>query len=114
MPVIGNGDVFSTQDASALLAETGCDAVMLARAAIHNPWIFRSLSSEGEGPAPSPLEEEVRLERDRYLLMAEEHGSKAKYTAFHEANFARLAAAAATGKWGLPSRSSLPRSSHFS
>ncbi len=44
IPVIGNGDVFKPQDALALYKQTGCDAVMIGRAAASNPWIFRQLA----------------------------------------------------------------------
>ncbi len=44
IPVIGNGDVFKPQDALALHEQTGCDAVMIGRAAASNPWIFRQLA----------------------------------------------------------------------
>ncbi len=44
IPVIGNGDVFKPEDALALREQTGCDAVMIGRAAASNPWIFRQMA----------------------------------------------------------------------
>lgn len=58
IPVIGNGDVYSLEDAKRMLKETGCDAVMIARGAIGNPWLFSACAAYFEKgrliPSPTP------------------------------------------------------------
>lgn len=62
IPVIGNGDVKTVADARRMLDETGCDAVMIGRGALGNPWIFRELEG-GTGPTVS---ERHRLVMDHF------------------------------------------------
>lgn len=45
IPVIGNGDVTGAQSAALMLEQTGCDAVMIGRAALGNPWVFREIGA---------------------------------------------------------------------
>ena len=49
VPVIGNGDVVSGETAAAMLRQTGCDAVMVGRAAMGNPWIFSEINAHMAG-----------------------------------------------------------------
>jgi nifR3 family TIM-barrel protein len=56
--LIGNGDVCSSADAARMQRETGCDAVMIGRAALGYPWIFRELAG---GPSPSVAERHAVL-----------------------------------------------------
>ncbi len=71
IPVIGNGDIFSAQDALAMLRETGCDAVMVARGAQGNPWIFSQIQQALQGlpvSFPTPREKvEIAMEHARKL-----------------------------------------------
>jgi tRNA-dihydrouridine synthase B len=49
IPVIGNGDIRTPEDACAMVAQTGCDAVMIGRTAPANPWIFRQIKQYCSG-----------------------------------------------------------------
>jgi tRNA-dihydrouridine synthase B len=65
IPVIGNGDIHTPQDAVRMIEETGCDAVMIGRAASSNPWIFTQIAdyvATGRYDEPS--------EMDRYHLLS--------------------------------------------
>src|SRR5580693_3944309 len=65
IPVIGNGDILTPEDAFRMVRETGCDAVMIGRAASSNPWIFRQIeqyTATGKYDEPS--------EMDRYGLIS--------------------------------------------
>jgi len=65
IPVIGNGDVRTPQDAVRMVRETGCDAVMIGRAASSNPWIFRQIAQYvATGRYDEPAE------TDRYHLLS--------------------------------------------
>ncbi|HUE20464.1 MAG TPA: tRNA dihydrouridine synthase DusB [Bryobacteraceae bacterium] len=64
IPVIGNGDINSPEDAVGMVAQTNCDAVMIGRAASSNPWIFRQIAqylATGTYEQPS--------HQDRYQMM---------------------------------------------
>ncbi|BCU80312.1 tRNA-dihydrouridine synthase [Polycladomyces abyssicola] len=75
IPVIGNGDVFTPQDARRMLDETGCDAVMIGRAALGNPWmLYRTVHYLTTGellPEPTPREkvEIALLHMDRLIKL---------------------------------------------
>jgi tRNA-dihydrouridine synthase B len=64
IPVIGNGDILTPEDAIRMIDETGCDAVMIGRCASSNPWIFRQIEQYlATGTYDQPTH------RDRYEIM---------------------------------------------
>jgi nifR3 family TIM-barrel protein len=79
LPVIGNGDVRTPEDAAAMVAETGCDAVMIGRAAPANPWIFRQIAEyTATGSYARPADEDrYRMIRAYFeMLLAEAEATK--------------------------------------
>lgn len=64
VPVIGNGDIRSAEDARRMIDETGCDLVMIGRGSLGNPWIFREanyfLQTRKKSPLPT-LEEKLKV-----------------------------------------------------
>jgi tRNA-dihydrouridine synthase B len=74
IPVIGNGDIRTPEDAVAMVAETGCDAVMIGRAAPANPWIFRQIAqytATGSYDRPS-VEDRYRMIRAYFKMLLDE------------------------------------------
>jgi nifR3 family TIM-barrel protein len=78
IPVIGNGDVAGGGDAARMFAETGCDAVMVGRGSLGNPWVFAEIKAAVRGEeyaGPSPRErKELILEHIR--AFREAHGER--------------------------------------
>ena len=101
IPVIGNGDVDSPEAAKRMLAETGCDGVMVARGAKGNPWIFKRITEyleTGRIP-PKPSREEVKAMMLRHgEMMVEFKGEAAamremrKHVAWYTAGWPHSAA----------------------
>jgi tRNA-dihydrouridine synthase B len=75
IPVIGNGDVLSGEDAKRMLRVTGCDGVMIGRGGLGNPWIFKSVESviSGGEPLPEPSFEEKKKALQRHFTLEIEH-----------------------------------------
>ncbi|MBV9438232.1 MAG: tRNA dihydrouridine synthase DusB [Acidobacteria bacterium] len=80
IPVIGNGDIRTPEDAASMIAQTGCNAVMIGRTAPSNPWIFRQIAeytasrhATGVGTYTQPTEED-RYQRIRtyFAMLVEE------------------------------------------
>ena len=71
IPVIGNGDVKKVADIARMKAHTNCEAVMIGRAAIGNPWIFSRL--DREQVTPEMVRQMVRIHLERNLQFYGEH-----------------------------------------
>lgn len=74
IPVVGNGDVFSPEDCVRMFRATGCDGVMIGRAAASNPWIFRQIQhfvATGAYERPSEVQRFELLQEYYRLLLAD-------------------------------------------
>ena len=77
VPVLGNGDIFSASDAVRMMAETGCDGVVVGRGCLGRPWLFAELSARFAGreePTPPTLGEVATIIRRHAELLADHHG----------------------------------------
>jgi nifR3 family TIM-barrel protein len=73
IPVIGNGDIRTPEDAAAMVAQTGCDAVMIGRGAPANPWIFRQIAqytATGSYDKPTAADRHHMIRAYFQMLMA--------------------------------------------
>jgi tRNA-dihydrouridine synthase B len=80
IPVIGNGDIKSPTDILSMFEETGCDAVMIGRAALGNPWFFKEAVATFKGlTPPSPPTTSTRIKgcKNHFINMIEWHGERA-------------------------------------
>ena len=84
IPVIGNGDIKDGASAEAILRQTGCDGIMVGRAARGNPWIFRQIAAylQDGTVLPAPEKEEIRATILRHAKMQLEY--KGEYTGIRE------------------------------
>jgi len=74
IPVIGNGDVRTPEDAVRMVRETGCDGIMIGRGALSAPWLFRDCWAAlrgQEAPAEPTLAEKIAMIRRYFDLMRE-------------------------------------------
>jgi tRNA-dihydrouridine synthase B len=86
VPVIGNGDIRTPEDAIAMVVQTGCDGVMIGRTAASNPWIFRQIRQHAEtGRYDQPTEaDRYQMIRTYFKMLVDEtmHGSPGKMKQF--------------------------------
>lgn len=70
IPVIGNGDIRTPEDAGAMVAQTGCDGIMIGRTAPSNPWIFRQIAEYTASKQASGIGTYTKpTEYDRYQMI---------------------------------------------
>ena len=80
IPVIGNGDIRNSDDMKRMKEETGCDSVMVGRAAKGNPWIFAELKDPDNFTPPTVSDIKETMLRHASMMLSQ----KGEYTAIHE------------------------------
>jgi nifR3 family TIM-barrel protein len=100
IPVIGNGDIRTPEDAAAMVDATHCDAVMIGRAAPANPWIFRQIAQyTASKEATGVGNYDVPTDQDRYRMIRTYFSMLVDEIAIEEAaEAARAAAITASGQ----------------
>lgn len=100
IPVIGNGDIWTPQDAGQMLLQTGCDGVMIGRGAMGNPWLFKQtihyLATGELLPPPTTTERIATALRHLNLLVADKGefiglSEMRKHAAWYTKGFPRAA-----------------------
>jgi nifR3 family TIM-barrel protein len=87
IPVIGNGDIRSVDDAARMFAETGCHGISIGRGALANPWIFRQLvewETTGECSPPGNFEDRLSLMSRQMYFLCDQVGEQRAVSAFRK------------------------------
>ena len=87
IPVVGNGDVRTVEDAFRMRRLTGCDAVAIGRGAMLDPWLYYRIQRAEEGltePWDPPAQEQIDFLRRHFFLMLDQHGEERSCVEFRK------------------------------
>ena len=78
IPVIGNGDILTVNDYNRMKEETGCDGIMIGRAALGNPWIFKSIkyAESGKSDYTLMISEKLNLAKRHFQMLKEYYNER--------------------------------------